>query len=151
MNSIQEMQLAASNQVKLAQNQMGFAQLMLETVQLVMLGRTPVTVVNSIHVHEDTIDLILGIREMRQAGWVVDSEIRFQSDVKLQAEAIAMTAVERTDCIFAISDFTAEEIEARRQGITEIREALDRNKVAYEGKLTKNSLLCSVCQRQCFI
>lgn len=137
MNSIQEMQLAASNQVKLAQNQMGFAQLMLETVQLVMLGRTPVTVVNSIHVHEDTIDLILGIREMRQAGWVVDSEIRFQSDVKLQAEAIAMTAVERTDCIFAISDFTAEEIEARRQGITEIREALDRNKVAYEGKLTK--------------
>ncbi len=73
--------------------------------------------------HEDHVhDMILGIEDLRAAGWTLDSELRFSSEVEQHAHAIELAQIERRDAKFEEADFTDSEIQARKEGLAEIRQ-----------------------------
>jgi hypothetical protein len=125
----------------LAQNNQGSAQCIMSKVKLMMLNKTPVY--TKIFVHEDHAhDMILGIEDIRAAGWTLDSELRFSSEVEQHAHAVELTPIERTDAKFEVEDFTESELQARQEGLMAIRQALLRNQNAFESKVAegKNTL-----------
>ena len=135
------LQLSEVLKAKLAQNNQGSAQCIMSKVKLMMLNKTPVF--TKIFVHEDEAhDMILGIKDIRAAGWTLDSELRFSSEVEQHAHAVELTPIERTDAKFEVEDFTEKELQARQEGLMAIRQALLRNQNAFESKVAegKNTL-----------